>query len=365
MTIILLGLIMVLLGGCIVWMLIMRRQIVPLWLLILAISCLFGVGVAILAFIPSNSLVIAPAEPVNLVDRFSIDGEKAPELNGRLALVGVYEIEPNLLQSLLYRLDDRVTMTRKLPEDVGAARSNDEAAIKQSKKVAAAAAYRLLGEEVRITGGGALVTGVDPEGPAHGSLKSGDRIVRLDGAAVATAQDVTSAIAKLPPGSVVKIGFRRDGQPNVITVKTGEPNDNTPKAKSRIGIGISTWDLGIELPHEVKIDTDDILGPSAGLAFAIAIYDAESDDDLVHGRRVAATGQLTLEGMVESVGGAREKAIGAQEAGYELMLIPRDNLDRVKDGLRQACGGDIKSKDCIKVVPVDSVEDAIDYLENS
>ena len=78
-------------------------------------------------------------------------------------------------------------------------------------------------------------------------------------------------------------------------------------------------------------------GPSAGLAHAVALV------SLFSGRpvpaRLAMTGEVSLRGRVLPVGGIREKLLGAQRAGVERVLIPKENsreLREVPAEVRQA-----------------------------
>ena len=118
--------------------------------------------------------------------------------------------------------------------------------------------------------------------------------------------------------------------------------------------------LKINLPESVAINTGDVIGPSAGLSFALAIYDAESPDDLMRGRYVVATGALSLEGEVLPVGGVRQKAIATQEKGYDLLLVPRDNVGEAVAAIQEFCE---PTQDCTRVVGVESVSQAISFLK--
>jgi PDZ domain-containing protein len=80
------------------------------------------------------------------------------------------------------------------------------------------------------------------------------------------------------------------------------------------------------LPFEIRFRERDVLGPSAGLAFALAIADMLSPDDLSRGRTVAATGRIDPAGAVGPVGGMTKKAVAVREAGARVFLVPRDDI---------------------------------------
>jgi ATP-dependent Lon protease len=70
-------------------------------------------------------------------------------------------------------------------------------------------------------------------------------------------------------------------------------------------------------------------GPSAGLALALAGLSAFTGRPLRP--RLAATGEVTLEGAVRQVSGLHEKIVAAYLAGVEVVLLPRRNLLDLKD----------------------------------
>jgi ATP-dependent Lon protease len=77
-------------------------------------------------------------------------------------------------------------------------------------------------------------------------------------------------------------------------------------------------------------------GPSAGITMATAIASR------VTGRPVrsdtAMTGEITLSGMVLPIGGLKEKALAAQRAGINRLIIPRRNepdIDDIPEPLRK------------------------------
>jgi len=77
----------------------------------------------------------------------------------------------------------------------------------------------------------------------------------------------------------------------------------------------------ITLPIDVEIDTGDVGGPSAGLAFALDVLE-ELGKEVDRGYKVAATGAIELDGRVLPIGGVKQKTIGARNSGVEVFLVP-------------------------------------------
>lgn len=78
------------------------------------------------------------------------------------------------------------------------------------------------------------------------------------------------------------------------------------------------------LPFAVHFRSRDVVGPSAGLIYALQIEDMLTATDRARGRTIAATGQIDPTGAVSSVGFVTEKAETARRAGAQLLIVPQD-----------------------------------------
>ena len=118
----------------------------------------------------------------------------------------------------------------------------------------------------------------------------------------------------------------RDGKE--VTVPVGTEETTGPDGKKRQQIGIQLG-VGFIFPISVTVNiSDNIGGPSAGLIFALSIYDTLTAGSLTGGQDIAGTGELDSEGVVGPIGGIQQKIAGAREAGAELFLVPGGQLPR-------------------------------------
>jgi PDZ domain-containing protein len=218
----------------------------------------------------------------------------------------------------------------------------------RSEQVAAAVALKAAGYPVKTTSTGVLVEGVAIDVPAASVLRDGDVIVEAGGNPVRTVAQLRAALAPLSPGDTVRVGLRRDGQSLERVVKTAR----SPVAPGGAILGIqATENARIVLPRKVTIDLGDIGGPSAGLPFALQVYQ-ELGKDVDRGLRVAATGAIELDGSVGPVGGLKQKTFGVRRAKADVFLVPAgENAETA----RRYAGG-------LRVIPVESFRQALHAL---
>jgi len=88
--------------------------------------------------------------------------------------------------------------------------------------------------------------------------------------------------------------------------------------KTNFGLNIHDFDIHINFPGGTPVD-----GPSAGVSIATAIYSALNNVKV--NNKVAMTGEISVHGLVKSVGGVSSKVEAARNAGIKRVLIPQDN----------------------------------------
>ena len=219
----------------------------------------------------------------------------------------------------------------------------------RSEQVAAAVAMRAAGLDVRAEPRGVLVEAVAVDVPAAKALESGDVIVGVDGRTALTVAQLRKATETIEPGDDVRLRLRRDGRTLERTTSTVAAPDDEERAI--IGISVSQ-DARIELPLDVRIDLGNVGGPSAGLPFALQVFQ-ELGNDVDRGYRIAATGEIELDGTVGSVGGIKQKTHGVRSSGADVFLVPAGENAATA---RRYAGG-------LRIIPVESFEQALHALQ--
>ena len=117
---------------------------------------------------------------------------------------------------------------------------------------------------------------------------------------------------------------------------------------------------------EVKINSGDIGGPSAGLMFTLECYQLFTRKNLSPNQKIAGTGTIDSNGKVGMIGGVDKKVIAASRQGMKVFFAPTDRPSGVKKGetnYAEAVRTAKKIHTRMKIVPVARFEDALNYLE--
>ena len=190
----------------------------------------------------------------------------------------------------------------------------------QSGLYAAISAYRVL--DLLGPAEGALVVATVAETPAAKVLEAGDVIVRVDGQPVTTHDELKAITSSHEVGDQLRIGFRRDGEEQEVPislVRNPAAEEGEPRGPV-MGVTVIT---NFRMPYEVKLDPQNIGGPSAGLMFSLSIVDRLNAEDLTHGHVIAGTGTIDADGNVGAVGGVAQKVEAAERINARYFLAPK------------------------------------------
>ena len=187
--------------------------------------------------------------------------------------------------------------------------------------------YRVVEEPL-----GAEITSVYASSPAWSAgLKCDDLVTAVDGRTIKDTVSFSNLLSSFPPGTVVTLTDRQagGGRTRYIKVRLSKPPANLVAqgftAHAFLGVAVDTR-FRTKLPFPVSVNAGDIGGPSAGLAFTLAILDALSGGRLTGGHTVAATGTIDAQGDVGDVGGVQEKTAAVEKAGAQIFFVPQIEL---------------------------------------
>jgi PDZ domain-containing secreted protein len=202
---------------------------------------------------------------------------------------------------------------------------------------------------------GALVAGLLPGFPAAEELAFGEVIVEIDGEEVVTTRDALRLINGHDPGDEMSFtaltvdGELRDG---TLVLAERPDDERTPEDESGgpfVGIEVRP---AYATPYEVAIDSGKVGGPSAGLAFTLAVIDLLTPGELTGGVEVAATGEVQDDGRIGIVGGVTQKTASVRDRGVELFLVPAGDFETAATA----------ADDSVEVVAVETLDDALAAL---
>ncbi|HEX5246355.1 MAG TPA: S16 family serine protease [Gaiellaceae bacterium] len=300
----------------------MRRQVGPAQIAG-ALVGLVVVAAIVLYLVPSNDYLLLPDRAHPVAPLVRVQGAHPAKGPGGIYFVDVFERRANMLESLFPFIRSGATLVpAKLIVPPGSndqqVRRADLQEMRISQRIAAAVALRRLGYHVIASPDGVIVNAIDLGSHAAGKLQPADVIDALNGKPTLTVAGLRQALVPIHPGAVVTLGVDRGSQKLTLRVETvRDPFD----AKRAI-IGFAPDQAAnIQLPIRVRIDAGNVGGPSAGLAFALQVMEALGRN-VDRGYRVAATGEMKLDGSVAAIGGVKQKTYGAREAGADVFLVP-------------------------------------------
>ena len=81
-----------------------------------------------------------------------------------------------------------------------------------------------------------------------------------------------------------------------------------------------------DFPFHVSINSDDIGGPSAGLAWTLGIINTLAGGHLTGGRIVAATGTIRPDGTSATWAACQQKTVAVEQAGAIVFFVPERRI---------------------------------------
>jgi Lon-like protease len=295
------------------------------WHVVGGIVVLLLITLGALYLAPSDDYILLPDPAHAVAPLVRVQGGHDPKGPGKIYFVDVFERRASELEALFPWIHTGSTVVPAkllVPPGVSdrAAHQADLRAMKISQQIAAAVALKHLGYNVVARPSGVVVDEIETTSHAADLLRPADVIAAVDGTATPTIASLRAILNHVEPGQTVRLQIRRGTQTITSRVKTIA----NPVAKGHAIIGFTPDQAAdIKLPLNVEIDAGNVGGPSAGLAFTLEVL-AELGHDPTRGYKVAATGQIDLNGTVGAIGGVKQKTFGVRDAGADVFLVPAD-----------------------------------------
>ena len=339
----------------------MTRRSVTLLATSVLVALLLGVGL----WLPVPFVVEGPGPVANTLGQvngkplIAVTGHPTYPTSGQLDLTTVSQNDKLTLWGALvdYLSSDRAVLPKEITQTPGQSTADlqreYQRQMTESQKSAVSAALHELSIPATVT-----VSGVAEGSPAAGKLQDGDVLLAVDGRPVRDAVDVEAEIGAAPGGTPVQVRFRRGkAAPVEISVL---PHRGADRGAASSG-GATRQTIGVDLDehravhvdlHMVSINGQAVGGPSAGLMFALGIYDVMTPGSLTNGQTIAGTGTIGPDGTVGPIGGIQQKLLGAQRNGARVFLTPAANCPEARRAVPPG----------LRLVEVNTLDEAVRYL---
>jgi len=346
---------------------------------LITLSWLILLTVVVLASVRIQRWEIAPGEAMTVSSRIGFmpteEGDAVPQryvADNGIRFVTAFGGQLSILDSILGWLDPYVrvdTYTEHFGEQTPtSSRRLGFQAMTGSKQIAEYVAMSKVGLEASLKEGPILIEQVICQNaPAKNSacvnLQVGEQITHIDGVETQTLSLLAAQMKNRKVGESVVLTVlpyvapdeETERKPKKVTVTLmGSPDDE------RAIVGFIPADTRVtSLPFDVSISTADIGGPSAGLAFTLALLDELTEGNLMGKGRVAATGTMDEKQNVGAIGALEQKAVAARDAGVTLFLVPAGQSPDEMKAARAAAGSGVR------IVQVATLDEALKELRGN
>ncbi len=336
-------------------------------------------SILVMAAVRIQRWEVAPGEAMAVSSRIGFspveEGESVPKRfvsDDGIMFVTAYGGQLSILDSVLGWLDPYVqvnTYTEQFGERTpSSSRRLGYQAMFGAKQIAEFVAMKKLGLDATFTEGDIVIEELVCEGaPQQNSackvLEVGDTITAINGTKTPTLSSLLKVLPQFSIGDTVTITvvpYAAPGSESQAPQKRTVEIMASPDEADRPIIGFIPADTRVvKLPFEVNISTPDIGGPSAGLAFTLALLVELTEGDLMGEGRVAATGTINEMGAVGAIGALVQKAVAVRDSGATVFLVPTGQSKEEVAAAQKAAGSRVR------IVQVASLDDALSALRRN
>jgi PDZ domain-containing protein len=297
------------------------------------------IGAVVVGLIPSSYVIEEPGPVFNTLGTTTVDHKRVPVLSisgvktyptsGALDMLtvdinGDPDNRPSWFDIATAKLDASKAVTPideiyAPQQTVGESNKESTAEMVDSQQQATAAA--LFEQHIKF-GSVLTVAGAEKGSPASKVLRKGDILKSFNDKSFIDSDQLHSYIVANGAGSAGTVTFTRGG-----VLHTAQITPESTKTGPFLGVYITEK---YTFPFPVKVQLQDVGGPSAGMMFALGIIDKLTPGELNGGKHVAGTGTISAFGLVGAIGGIQQKMYGARAAGATYFLAPASNCSDVR-----------------------------------
>ena len=291
----------------------------------------------------------------------TIDLEKRIDLKGNekgsynLAYVKqIYATIPTYLLSFVMDKWDVVKVSDLQidnEEDVKDIDNREKLYLEEANNHAILNAYKLAGKTINMKESSYKVIYVNKDSDTN--IIVGDKLVSVNGVKITNNLEYKKYLQTLEVGTRLEIKVERNNKEIDCYAILKEID-----GEKIIGLYlVNIYDYELDPPINLKFKWNES-GSSGGFMLSLAIYDRLVDDDLTKGRKIVGTGTIDANGNVGEIGGVKYKVLGASKEKADIFFCPKENYE-------EAINTKNKYNLKLKIVKVETLEEAINYLKNN
>ncbi|WP_223703039.1 S16 family serine protease [Sutcliffiella deserti] len=327
------------------------------WTFLLLLTLVIGT-----AFIPTGYDVLFADEPLVLNDL--VQYEAGNELDGEIGMTYVAYLEdvnwPFLLLAVLFEegVEIESSTSETLDMELEDLHIQYDIMMEQSKIKAEYIAREYQNENPDLTLTGFYPVHYIPDWQDKNLIEVSDIILEIDGEKLDSYDHMNQLVMEKEPDTEVVLTVIRDGEQQEVTVRTYPERDYY--GNTMLGVYLEEVYKLIE-DERIQFNIEEVGGPSAGLMLTLTLIEKMTEESLLKGNNVAGTGTIEMNGIVGPIGGVKQKVIGAELAGYDYFIVPKDNeYGNNEEIARRTIEEEGLS---IQLLPVQTLEEAIIALK--
>lgn len=316
---------------------------------------IIGLSVGFLLFtVPIPYYINAPGGVSDISSKINIDGREVKKDIFNLAYIYEYKATiPFFIYAYFNKNWDIVEIedVKFDNETINESLLRSKILLNEANQIASIVAYEKANKDIKIENSQVFITYIDVL--ADTDLKIGDEIIAVDGQKINDLSQLKQIIQGLKVGDKLVIQVKR----NKKTIDTKSLIIEY-KGEKMIGILIS-------LNYELKLDPNikfnfgnNESGSSGGLMMSLSIYDTLVNKSIKNNWKIAGTGTININGEVGDIGGVKYKVLSAEKAKMDIFLVP--NGENYEEAEKLKNDRNLK----IKIIPINHIDDAINYLYN-